>query len=156
MRQTPKFAIAAIAVLTTGVTTAALAYGPGAGKGPSAMGGGCTGQGRAAMMQGDPAARVENRLAFLKSELKITPEQEQAWQAYAETVKALGAGMVPRMGRVMTTSGTAPEQIEQRIAFMQLRLERMREVSKAVQDLYGALTPEQQAVADRLLSRPHI
>lgn len=155
MRQTRKFATAALAVLATGVTTAALAYGPGWGNGPGAMGGGCAGQGRAAMMQADPAARIDNRLAFLKSELKITSEQEQAWQSFAETVKAQGAGM-PRMGRNMTTSGTAPEQIDQRIAFMQLRLERMRTVSKAMQDLYGALTPEQQAVADRLLSRPNI
>lgn len=155
MRQTHKFAAAAIAMLATGVTTTALAYGPGAGNGPGAMGGGCAGQGRAAMMQGDPAARVENRLAFLKSELKITPEQEQAWQSFADTVKAQGAAM-PRMGRNMTTSGTAPEQIDQRIAFMQQRLERMRTASKAVQDLYGALTPKQQAIADRLLGRPHI
>lgn len=155
MRQTRKFATAALAVLATGVTTAALAYGPGWGNGPGAMGGGCFGQGRAAMMQGDPTVRIENRLAFLKSELKITPEQEQAWQAFAETVKAQSAEM-PRMGRNMTTSGTAPEQIDQRITFMQQRLERMQAVSRAMQDLYGVLTPEQQTAADRLMSRPRI
>ena len=38
---------------------------------------------------------------------------------------------------------------------MEQRLASMKAVTKALADLYAVLTPEQKAVADRLMSGPH-
>ena len=52
-----------------------------------------------------------------------------------------------------TTAGTDPMQ--GRIAFMEQRLAGMKAVTKARADLYAVLTPEQKAIADRLMRGPH-
>ena len=61
---------------------------------PRMMGGMGMGGGPAAMC-GRMTSHVEGRIAFLKAELKITPEQEALWNDYANAVrdnaKAMGS-----------------------------------------------------------------
>ena len=143
--------------------------GPGAGRGvmgPGAMGHG-PGAGRGAMGYGpgagrggpggwsNPAAAVEGHLAALKVELKITPDQDTAWQAFtakarqqAETMPARRAQMIAQMS---ATNQTAPERLAQRTEFAKQRIAGMETMSVAVKDLYGVLTPEQKALADQQL-----
>lgn len=45
----------------------------------------------------NPSQHVEGRLAFLKTELKITYTQAPQWNAYADAVRANGK----RMGEIM-------------------------------------------------------
>lgn len=137
-----------------------MAYGSGprGGYGPGMMGGGGFGPGAAA--GGGPAAnmdaRMDARLSFLKTELKITSDQQAAWDAYATQAKAQAATMQAFHAQPPSTVQTATERIEQRAERATLRAEQMKAMSAAVKDLYAALTPEQKAVADQHFGGPRM
>lgn len=118
--------------------------GPGAGYGAGPRGGsgpGATGPG--------PAERVDAQLAFLKDELKITSEQEAAWDAYAKQAKTQVETMVAFHSQGPIAAETPAERIEQHAARMKLRAEQAQAMGTAVKDLYAVLTPEQKAVANQ-------
>ena len=154
--------IAAALVLGTGALGTAVAQGHGhdggmgmrggmmGGMGPGGMGGMMKGRG---MM--DPAARAEQRLARLKAEIKPTEKQEPLWQTFAEKSKAeankAADSMRQRMGDDKPM--TAPERLAQMQAGMKERLASMEAVNESFNKLYGALTPEQKAAADRHFSQ---
>jgi len=94
---------------------------------------------------------MEQHLATLKSELKLTSQQEPAWQAFEQTVHSQKAAH--EQGRGPAQAGT--DSMESHIAFMEQRLTGMKAVAKARQDLYKVLTPEQKTIADRFFSGPH-
>ncbi len=73
--------------------------GPGYGYGM--MGNGMMGNG--GMMMG--SRHIEGRLAFLKTELKITKDQEPKWQAYADALRANAAAMQDQMDAMMANGG---------------------------------------------------
>ena len=131
-------------------------YVPGPGHGHGAMGPG-HGRGGPGMQAGgrgagfSPAARVEGRLAMLKSELNITANQESVWQAFTNQAKAQAATMQAHRATV-TANQTAPERLAQRASFAKQRAANLETISGAVKDLYEALTPEQKAVADQRLA----
>lgn len=134
-------------------------FGPGmmgGGYGPGMMGGGY-GPGAAA---GGPAAnfgeRMDARLSFLKSELKITSDQETAWGAYATQAKAQAATMQAFHAQGPSAAATPAERIEQHAERAKLRAEQMKTMAAAVKDLYAALTPEQKAVADQYFGGPRL
>lgn len=126
------------------------------GYGPGAMGGrgprGAFGPGAGA----GPVANQEARLAFLKQELKITADQDTAWNAYATQVKAQAATMENLRAQPPVTAESAAERIEQRANFAKLRAEQVTALSGAVKDLYAVLTPEQRAIADRHFGGPQL
>lgn len=136
-----------------------MGYGGGArgGYGPGMMGGGGFGPGAAG---GGPAvnmdARMDARLSFLKTELKITSDQQAAWDAYATQAKAQAATMQAFHAQPPSTAQTTTERIEQRAERATLRAEQMKAMSAAVKDLYAALTPEQKAVADQHFGGPRM
>ena len=100
-------------------------------------------------MMGDPAARAEQHITKLKSELKITPAQEPLWQAFAEKVKAnAGQGMKAMREKGKETM-PAPERMAQMIAMMKERTAALESVSEPFKRLYDALTPEQKVIADK-------
>jgi len=137
MKTTGKITLAILAGLGVAASAAVLAHGHG-----PLMGYGPMGQ----CMKGGPEAH----LGTLKTELKLTAKQEPAWQAFEKTVREQVASHGP--GPAGTSAGTDPMQA--RIAFMEQRLAGMKAVAKARADLYAGLTPEQKAVADRLMSGP--
>jgi len=122
----------------------------GGGHGPGMMGGGPRGGfGPGAAAGGGPVERVDARLAYVKNELKITAEQESAWDAYATQVKAQAATMAAFHAQGPSTAQSAAERIEQHAARMKLRAEQAQATSKAVKELYAVLTPEQQTIANQ-------
>ncbi len=127
--------------------------GPRGGYGPGMMGGGGFGPGAAG---GGPAANMDARLSFLKTELKITSDQQAAWDAYATQAKARAAAMQAFHAQPPSTAQTATERIDQRAERATLRAEQMKAMSAAVKDLYAALTPEQKAVADQHFGGPRM
>lgn len=140
-------------------------YGPGAGYGPCGQGGpgsaACDGTGpRGGFGPGaagaGPAERADARLAFLKNELKITSEQEAAWDAYAKQAKIQVETMVAFHAQGPIAAETPAERIEQHAARMKLRAEQADTMSKAVKDLYAALTPEQKTIANQHLGGWHM
>ncbi len=169
-------AAAALAASGAGVYAQSEGYGPGAGRGAmghSQDGGrgarghgqdggrGMMGQGQREGQRGhgrwsNPAAAVEGHLAALKVELKITPDQEQAWQAFTAKAKQQADPMIARRTQMVAQATaanlTAPERLAQRTARMKQGLAGMEAMTVAVTDLYGVLTPEQKALADKQLS----
>jgi len=103
------------------------------------------------MMGADPVAYTDQQLTQLKTNLGITPEQETAWNAYAEAVQARAALMATHREAMFGAGTVTPEQ---RMSFHEQGLAQMQKVTTARRDLYAALTPEQQAKADGLLVGP--
>ena len=149
MRTTRKLLVGILAA--AGLATAsAVAYsqagpGYGPGYGPCATGGGY-GPGLAGAK---PSARAEARLAFLKDALKITGDQQAAWDAYANQVKANATTMEAFWAKPPAAAATPADRFEQRAERMKLRASQAEAMSVAVKDLYAALTPEQKAIADQ-------
>jgi hypothetical protein len=119
------------------------------GRGPGMMGGGMMGVGQ---------RWHENRLAFLKSELKITPAQEKEWNAYAVAVRTSREDMVQRCNTMMGQRGAGPVPLPERLdlheQFMSARLEQMRSLNKALKVLYAVLDATQKKTADELIWSP--
>lgn len=146
--------------------------GPGGGQGPM-MGQGMMGQGsmpcpgmmgmgpgmgRGAMMgmgpmMGGPGQHIEGRIAFLKAELGITPEQEDAWNDYAEALRESASSMQAMHARMM--SGDVPESLPERMALhqemMSARIDALEGLTEATEELYEALSPEQRQTANNLM-----
>jgi Spy/CpxP family protein refolding chaperone len=105
----------------------------------------------------NPAARVEGHLAALKAELRITPAQEAAWQTFAtkarQQAEARIAQRTQRVAHKTAATLTAPEFMAQRTARMKQGLASMETMTAAVTELYGVLTPEQKALADKQFAR---
>jgi hypothetical protein len=122
------------------------------GMGPMAGQGGQMAQ--RAGMKFDPAQRAERHLGFLKSELKITAEQEPLWQAYADKMKSeAGQGFRVMKQQAADEKLTAPERMAKMETLMQDRLVAMKGVHESFNRLYAGLTPEQKATADRYTAR---
>lgn len=118
--------------------------GPGGGYGAGPRGG--YGQGAAGA---GPTERVEARLAFLKNELKITADQEAAWNAYAAQAKTQAETMAAFHAQGPIAAETPAERIEQHAARMRLRADQAQAMSGAVKELFAVLTPEQKTIANQ-------
>ena len=114
---------------------------------------GMMGGGPQALQGADFAAAFDARLAASKAELKITAEQEAAWQAYATQLKTQAEAMRAFMATMHTAAPgtTAAERIEQHSAMMKQGATMLEQHSKALKDLYAVLSPEQRAIADQRL-----
>jgi hypothetical protein len=126
--------------------------GPGAGAGYGPMMGGMGGGGRmggGGMM--NPAA-AEARLDGVKGALKITAEQESAWNAYADALKAQADQRVKFREQMAATDAAA--RAELRNQHFAANTESAKSIGAARDGLYAVLTPEQKAAADRLLGFP--
>lgn len=134
-----------------------MGYGPHGGPGMMGYGrmgprGGGWGPGRGA----GPAANVDAHLAYLKSELKITGDQETAWQAYATQMKQQAESMQALFSQSATPPQSAPERAAQRAEFAKQRAAAMDSMSTALKNLYAVLTPEQKTLADQHFGGPRI
>ena len=127
---------------------------------------GMMGQGPMMPMMG-PGQHVEGQLAFFKTELKITPAQEQLWSAFAETVRANAqkmAGVMPccdgpqggiaQGGMMQNALLKLPERLEWQEKFLAARLDALRSMRGALTPLYAAFSDEQKQTADQLIQGP--
>ena len=107
-------------------------------------------------MMGAMASHVEGRLAFLKTELKITDAQLPLWNAVADTIRANAKAMGDMAGGMMggSQSATLPDKLDMREKMMTAHLEALRKFKAAVAPLYVALSDEQKKTADELLIGP--
>jgi len=123
-----------------------------------------------------PTERVEARLAYIKTALKINERQQSVWDAYAGEMRKNAQEMEKRFesmrsamrGAEPGSSGRGPaagpehggrgerpnanERLERMQSFHAdavVRLNRQLEVQKP---LYAALSPEQQRIADEVLA----
>jgi hypothetical protein len=107
-----------------------------------------------------PSERIEARLAYMKTALKITPTQEPQWNALADVLRAQAKAMDNRITarRAATPSGTrapstAIQRLERRQQMMSDAAAHTGELLAAAKPLYVSLSDDQQKIADDLLSR---
>lgn len=101
---------------------------------------------------------VEGRIAFLRTELKVTEAQQPLWDALADAIRA-NAGAADEMMSGMQGGGmpmgpggsTAPERIEAQEKALSVRLESLRRLKAALEPFYAALDAAQKDKADKLL-----
>jgi hypothetical protein len=110
-----------------------------------------------AMMGAAMTEHVEGRLAFLKTELKITDAQLPLWNNFAQVVRDNAKTMGSMMQSGMTgmkPSVALPDKLAMREKMMTAHLEALRKLKTAVDPLYAALTDEQKKAADQLMLGP--
>lgn len=142
----PIASLALVAALGFSSLVVAHPGGMGMGQGMGPMGGM---SGPRAMMMADPTAMAEQHLADAKIQLKITADQETAWQTFADKAKQQAATMQGMRGQMQQMQGTAPDRMSQRAEMMKSRSEQMATMSTALRDLYAVLSPEQKLLADK-------
>lgn len=162
MKQTTKrtLTLAGAAALIIGAGGVAFAQGYGPGYGPGwgghhgMMGGPGGGYGPGAgrgMMGGYQGTYAPQQLDELKSTLGITPDQETAWNRYADAVEARADLMQTHRQQMFTNGPVGPDQ---RLTFHQQGLDQLQKVTTARRDLFNVLSPQQRATADNYTGWP--
>ena len=106
------------------------------------------------------ADHVEGRIAFLKTELKITDVQMPQWTAFADTLRANAkrmSGMRNSMmqgGRAGDASISAAERLDRMEKMMTAMTEAIKATKSTLTPLYGVLSDAQKKVADQLIHGP--
>ena len=111
-----------------------------------------------------PSERVEARLAYARTALKITDAQQPQWESFANVLRSHARDMDQRIqerraqapqartrGAHRTVS--AIERLERSQQRMTQRSARLNEVIAAAKPLYAALSPEQQQIADSMIAK---
>lgn len=113
-----------------------------------------------------PSERIEARLAYIKTALKITDAQQAQWDSFASVLRGQARAMdkriqerraqfaqgTPGAQRPERPNVTAIERLERTQQRMTVRAARLNEVLAAAKPLYAALSPEQKQVADQMLA----
>jgi protein CpxP len=107
-----------------------------------------------------PTERVEARLAYEKTALKISEAQQSQWDAYANLVRKNAQAMEQRFQSMHQGSPrheqrqrpSAIERLEKAQSFHAEAVTRINELLAVEKPLYAALSPEQQKVADVVLN----
>jgi hypothetical protein len=146
-----KFALSAV-VVAAGLASAPLAFAQSAvppGAAPDA-----TQSQRARPL---PSERIEARLAYAKTALKITPAQEAPWNALAAVLRRHATAMDQQITQRRSANRDQPvsaiERLTRRQAMMSEAALRMNEVLEAAKPLYATLSDDQKKEADALLDR---
>jgi hypothetical protein len=107
-----------------------------------------------------PSERVEARLAYIQTALKITDKQKPQWETFASTMRKQARESDKRVQERRTRMAehskrqqlTAIERLERQQQWMAARAQHLNELIAAGKPLYASLTPEQKQVADGLLT----
>lgn len=115
------------------------------------------GPGESCAMDGKKMAKpsqIDSHLAKMKNDLNIGPEQEEAWTAFAKTIKQQKMEMMSVVQEKMRRNSTvqpiqaAPDRIDERIQLMKQRVAGMETTAAVMKQLYGVLTPQQKEILD--------
>ena len=106
--------------------------------------------------------RVEGRIAFLRTEIKITEAQASAWNAFADALrtnaKKLGdvrTSMMRQPSMGQQQGPTMAERLDLQERWLLARLEGTRTIRSAFTKLFEALSDDQKKSANELLA-PHM
>jgi len=103
--------------------------------------------------------RVEGRIAFLRTELKITDAQDAAWNAFADALRTNAKSLGEVRAAMMPQAGAAQQGLVDRLGLQEkwlaARLEGTRAIKSALTNLVGTLSDDQKKTADELLA-PHM
>jgi hypothetical protein len=104
------------------------------------------------MMGGMPTRFVEGRLAFLKTELKITSAQEPQWSKFADAYRSVAQSMKGMEG-MMGDQASMPERLTRYERHLTARLDATRTIKAALDPLYAVFTADQKKIADELMGQ---
>ncbi len=141
-------ALLAVGLLAAGTPAVLAQSAPGAA--PSA--------GMTAQRQATPGKYIEGRIAFLRTELKITPAQTALFDSFAEAMRQNTRAMGARIEKAHADrdagkATNALQRMESRSESLKLQSEQSLRLLDAFKPLYAALSDEQKTTADELLSR---
>ena len=102
---------------------------------------------------------IDGRIAFFKTELRITEAQQKLWDAFAEVLRANTRSMADMMTAMpggmppsqSAASQTLPQRVEAHERMLATRLDALRQLKAALEPLYAALDDKQKRTADELL-----
>jgi hypothetical protein len=113
------------------------------------------------MMGGGPEAmldRIDGRLAFMRTELKITEAQSADWDALAKVIRStaeahnsLMQGMMEQMRSGEFWKMALPDRLALQETHLNARLDQVKEIKAAVDKLYATLSEEQKKAADDIV-----
>lgn len=99
---------------------------------------------------------VEGRIASLRTELNIAAPQADAWNAFADVLRANARRAGQAHAGMMTAPNGAPPSLPQRVErherMLVVGLDNVRALKPALARLYARLSVEQKSAADRLLA----
>ena len=107
-----------------------------------------------------PGARIEARLAYIKTALKITPAQEPQWNALADVLRRQAserdADIQQRRAARQSQAAqpqptTAIERLERQQEMLTKAAARMNDIVTAAKPLYATFTDDQKKTADEML-----
>jgi hypothetical protein len=102
-----------------------------------------------------PSERIEPRLAYLRTALKITDAQTKQWNAFADVLRKQAMARdakIEAMRAKKDAAFTAIDRMEHREKAMTDGAAALSEVIAAAKPLYASLSDEQKQTADELLS----
>lgn len=105
---------------------------------------------------GGMTGHVEGRIAFLRTEIKIANNQQDAWNGFAEAMRANAKKLAEaRSGGMMAGPATLLERFEQQEKQLAARAEGLRGLKASYGRLAAVLSDEQKKLAEQLIP-PHI
>ncbi len=103
--------------------------------------------------------RVEGRIAFLRTELKITDAQTSAWNAFADALRTNAKNLGDVRASMMPQTGAAPQTLVDRLALQEkwltMRLDGIRAIKPALTTLVSSLSDDQKKTAEEIVG-PHM
>jgi hypothetical protein len=95
---------------------------------------------------------VEQRIAMLKSALKITPELEPKWDKVAAAMRENAASMdrLVREKQAKAQSITAVDDLKTYRDFTQAHLDGLKKLTSAFESLYDSMSADQKKNADQV------
>jgi len=106
--------------------------------------------------------RVEGRIAFLRTELKITDAQASTWNGFADALRAnakklseVRASMMAKPSDAQAKASTIADRLDQQEQWLLARLDGTRTMKAAFAKLNETLSDDQKKAANDLLA-PHM
>ena len=98
---------------------------------------------------------VETRITTLHKELRITPEQEPAWNGVAQAMRENAQRMMDarRSQEESEKAATAPQMIDAYGKTMDAHAEAVRKFSDVFRSLYDSMSDAQKKTADQVFRR---
>jgi periplasmic protein CpxP/Spy len=111
---------------------------------------------------GDHAQRmsrhIEGRIAYLKTELKITDAQAPLWDKVAAVMRQNAQALDDAFSGLRRDPNTPPSalaSLEARVKLTQVRAQGDEQLLAAFRPLYGALSDDQKKTADEMFGHHH-
>jgi hypothetical protein len=98
--------------------------------------------------------RVEGRLAFIKTELKITEAQASTWNQLADAIRTAVKNQNERMKAAFSReekAKTLPERLDVQEQFISVRLDEIKQIKGSLANLYAVLSDTQKKEADDIV-----